>query len=119
MTDDEAARIMSALDDLLEAERAALLDGDLDRMPALLGEKAALVEDLNTLDPGDRPAMGALREKVSRNQALLDGALQGIRQVAGRVAALRQLQQSFDTYDESGRRRTIEGDVVRRFEKRA
>lgn len=119
MTYDNAAWIMAALDDLLEAERAALLEGDLDRMPALLEEKSTLVEALNALDPGDKPAMGTLKDKVSRNQVLLDGALQGIRQVAGRIAALRQLRHSFDTYDESGRRRTIEGDVVRRVEKRA
>lgn len=119
MTDDSAARIMAALDDLLEAERAALLQGDLDRMPVLLEEKSTLVESLNALDPGDKPAMGRLQDKATRNQVLLDGALQGIRQVAGRIAALRQLRHSFDTYDESGRRRTIEGGVVRRVEKRA
>ena len=119
MTDKTPAQIMAALDELLEKERRALLAGDLELIPPLLEEKSALVDALNLLTPGEKPSMDRLRDKVGRNQALLDGALQGIRQVAGRLADLRQLRHSFDTYDEVGQRRTIDGDVVHRVEKRA
>ena len=119
MTDKTASEIMTKLDDILDRERAALLAGDLDQVPGLLEEKTALIEALDDLGPDDRQDMGALRDKAARNQALLDGALQGIRQVAGRLAAFRRLRHSFDTYDETGHKRTIEGDVVHKVEKRA
>lgn len=119
MTSNPVSDIMTALDALLERERAALLSGDLDRLPELLHEKTALIDALAGLDAAAEPLPEALKEKALRNQALLDGALEGIRHVAGRIAALRRLRQSFETYDETGRRRTIEGDIVRRIEKRA
>jgi len=119
MTNESASEIVTALDTLLEAERTALLDGTLDRMPALLEEKARLIDALKALNPDDGEMLDDLKTKIVRNQALLDGALQGIRQVAGRLAALRRLRHSFDTYDQSGHRQTIDGEVARRVEKRA
>ena len=67
----------------------------------------------------------ALSAEARRNQTaddwqlLLDGALEGIRNVANRLADLRRLRHSFDTYDSRGRKSTIEGHVVRHVEKRA
>lgn len=119
MEPESAAAILQALDDLLEHERTALLTGNLDQMAELLERKTALIDALNALEPEHQPDLDDIRGKVVRNQTLLDGALQGIRQVAGRMAALRQLRHSFDTYDETGRKHTIEGAVVRQVEKRA
>lgn len=119
MEPDTATDILQALDDLLEQERGALLTGDLDQMSVLLDRKTGLIDKLNVLDPESQPDLDDIRTKVMRNQTLLDGALQGIRQVAGRMATLRQLRHSFDTYDKTGRRHTIEGTVVRQVEKRA
>ncbi|MGR3312627.1 flagellar export chaperone FlgN [Roseovarius indicus] len=119
MEPETAKEILQALDDLLEHERSALLTGDLDQMAVLLDRKTVLIDALNAVEPEHQPDLDEIRGKVRRNQTLLDGALQGIRQVAGRMAALRQLRHSFDTYDESGRRHTIEGAVTRQVEKRA
>lgn len=119
MTHETMDDIVTSLDALLEAERGALLEGALDRLPILLDEKARLIDSLNTLRPDDEDRLGDIRTKVTRNQALLEGALQGIRKVADRLATVRRLRHSFDTYDESGHRQTIDGDVVRRIERRA
>lgn len=119
MAPDTATGILQALDDLLEQERCALLTGDLDQMARLLDRKSDLIDALNALDPEQQPDLEGIRGKVLRNQTLLDGALQGIKQVADRVATLRKLRHSFETYDETGRRQTIEGVVVRQVEKRA
>ncbi len=110
---------IGALDALLEREREALLAGDLDQIVAQLEEKQALIEALNTLPEAGRAGLEALQGKVLRNQALLDSALEGIRSVAARMSALHQIRRSLDTYDESGRKTTIEGLRKRTMEKRA
>jgi len=56
---------------------------------------------------------------MTRNQSLLDGALQGIRSVAARMANYRQIRKSMDTYDGQGRKHTIPGEVARTVQKRA
>ena len=119
MTIETAQDIISRLDELLELERTALMQGDLDKIPILLEEKECLVEQLNGQAAGESADLQDLQLKVERNQALLDGALQGIRKVASRMAAFRRIRRSLETYDESGRKQTIQGEVERRVEKRA
>ena len=119
MTHESAQSIVDQLDDLLERERAALLDGNLDQIPILLTEKEELIDTLNALEPEGDQDLNDLQAKVERNQVLLDGALQGIRKVAARMAAFRRIRRSLETYDEKGCKQTIQGDVERRVEKRA
>lgn len=119
MTHETAQAIINRLDTLLEQERSALLAGDLEKITELLGEKEGLIDGLNALEPEAEQGLQDLQAKVIRNQALLDGALQGIRKVAARMAAFRKIRRSLETYDESGRKRTIQGEVERRVEKRA
>ena len=119
MKTETAQSIINRLDDLLEAERDALLQGDLDKIPVMLEEKENLIDALNDNGPETKAGLQELQIKVERNQALLDGALQGIRKVAARMAAFRRIRRSLETYDESGQKRTIQGDVERRVEKRA
>lgn len=119
MTTETTQEIADRLDELLELERAALLQGDLEKLPPLLEEKEQLIDGLNAHQPPEITVLEELQLKVERNQALLDGALQGIRKVAARMAAFRRIRRSLETYDKSGRKRTIQGDVERRVEKRA
>ncbi|MCZ7674955.1 MAG: flagellar protein FlgN [Roseovarius sp.] len=119
MRADAGPAVLAALDDLLERERKALLAGRFDGLARLLEEKTALIDRLNTLGADALPALGGLRDKAVRNQALFDGALSGIRRASGHVASLRQVRRSFETYDETGRRRRIGGDPPGRMEKRA
>ena len=113
------SEILSGLDSLLERERSILLSGDLGQLQAVLSEKTGLIDALRALDAPHPEEVEALREKARHNQRLFDGALTGIRRVADRLAELRRIQHSFDTYDDSGRRQTIEGTVARKVEKRA
>ncbi|MEP2640204.1 flagellar export chaperone FlgN [Roseobacter sp.] len=118
MTNEDFEDIIDALDDVLEAERTALLAGDLDEIGRLLERKETLIDQLATLDEADREPLEALNAKVKRNQAMLDQALEGIRSVSRRLAALRRVRSSLETYDEKGERRTInlatQGDVEKR-----
>lgn len=108
-----------ALDELLEAERAALLEGNLAELVGLADSKEHLISKLNETEHTDLDALQKLDRKVKRNQALLDSALDGIRTVARRLAALRRIRASLDTYDATGQRRSIEVDAERSVERRA
>lgn len=119
MTDSTPQTLIDRLDDLLDAEREMLLKGELDMMAGIAGEKEILIDALNALEPERHPELGDLQSKVARNQVLLDGALQGIRKVARRLAALRRIRRTLETYDARGQKRTIQGEVDHKVEKRA
>ncbi|MEM7074015.1 MAG: flagellar protein FlgN [Pseudomonadota bacterium] len=118
MTNNANAAI-EALDALLEDERNALLAGELELLPDVLGAKEELIERLTALQPDASRPMLQLQQKMTRNQMLLDSALHGIRRAAARLAALRKVRRSLETYDETGQRKTIAGPVTHRIEKRA
>lgn len=119
MTNEEFKDVIDALDDVLESERAALLEGNLDEVGRLLERKEALIDELSQLELASREPLEDLNSKVQRNQALLDQALEGIRTVARRLAAMRRVRSSLDTYDEKGERRTIDVTPEGVVEKRA
>ena len=119
MTSETTQQTIDALDSLLERERRALMEGDLDFLAGLFDEKKTLIDTLNGSGEAAAANLKQLQVKALRNQTLLDSALQGIRSVATRMSALHRIRQSLDTYDESGQRRTIEGQTGRTMEKRA
>lgn len=118
MTHDAQATIDS-LDALLERERQFLLDGEIEQIEDVLAEKELLVQKLSDLDRQELQNLESLQAKFSRNQTLLDGALHGIRRTAARLATLRQVRRTLETYDESGHKKIIEGHVTHKLEKRA
>ena len=107
------------LDDLLEEERLALLDGNLDLIGRMFDRKESLIEALNDHDTPDIKALSDLNIKVVRNQALLGSALEGIQSVADRLATMRRIKSSLDTYDAQGRRKKIDMPLKGSVEKRA
>lgn len=107
------------LDSLLEQERAFLLDGDLEGLGTLMPVKEQLVELLLSDVQNNREKITPLEGKLQRNQLLLDGALDGIRSVAARLAALRQVRSALDTYDAQGQKKRVEIEPSPNFEKRA
>ncbi|QJF52992.1 flagellar biosynthesis protein FlgN [Roseobacter ponti] len=119
MADDEFHRIFDALDDLLDEERTALLEGNLDHVARLLETKETLIDALADLDANEVKPLQELDKKVRRNQVLLDSALAGIRSVAERLTALRRVRRSLDTYDAKGVRQTIDMVSDKSVEKRA
>ena len=93
--------------------------GDLDGLSRPLQRKEALIDELNLIDSLTRETLNPLHSKVERNQALLDGALQGIRLVASRMAALRRDHGPVETYTQSGGKTTLDGVKASSLEKRA
>ena len=119
MSNDTIAENFEALDALLEQERAALLSGDLQQLTDMLPSKVALIDALNRVIHTDIPTLQSLDSKVKRNQLLLDGAMEGIINVAQRLATLRRLRGSLETYGSDGKKRTIDVDTDHSVEKRA
>lgn len=111
--------LIRKLDDLLEIERAALLDGDLEKLGGIVEEKEALIDELNRAEFDDAEPLVPMNEKIMRNQALLEQALSGIRSVAKKLSEMRQARKSFDTYNHLGHRNRIEPDAESSVEKRA
>lgn len=118
-TPKDIATILHTLDALLEEERAALLGGELAKIDDLMRRKEALIDALSDADGQSDADLAALQSKLGRNQVLFDHALEGIRNVANRLGALRQLRKSLDTYDEQGRKSTITTPNQSLLEKRA
>ncbi|SNS11346.1 hypothetical protein [Antarctobacter heliothermus] len=110
--------IAERLKSLLESERAALLEGNFDRLSDLMEEKQALAEALahRPLATGD---VSPLREGLRRNQELFDHAMAGIRNVATRIGDLNRARRATDTYDAHGKRQTIDAPATKRLERRA
>lgn len=119
MTRDTETGPLDALDTLLEEERDALLHGDLTALSDLMDRKLALLEECAQIAPAPDDRLESLKVKASRNQALLDGTLRGIRSVAARFAMLRRIRQTLETYDESGNRSTLVTQRGTALEKRA
>ena len=111
--------LINALDTLLERERTALLQGDIEALTALLPDKEALIEALNTEPADDLPRFEALSGKVARNQLLLEQAMDGMREVIDRMGALRRMRVGLDTYGSDGARHHIEVTAEHTVERRA
>lgn len=116
---DEILILLSDLDDLLEQERRALLEGDIDGIARSLQQKERLLDALSDIELTRDTDLAALQVKVLRNQKLLDGALEGIRSVANRISTLRRIRDTLETYDQSGRKTTFAGMSGSQVEKRA
>lgn len=110
---------IDALNALLDAERTALLKGDLESIAEMLPAKEALIEDMNEAPPDDIAVVQALGGKVRRNQLLLDGALEGIRAAVARMSALREIRAGLETYGADGQKHLIASETDSSVEKRA
>ncbi len=119
MTHDFAQDLIDELDALLDQERQALLDGDLEHLGRALAQKENLIEKINALETLERSMLENVHQKVSRNQVLLNSALEGIRAVANRMADLRRVRQGLETYDRTGQKKRIDTQVNPNVEKRA
>lgn len=107
------------LDELLEAERRALLNGDLDAMGRLSAPKEALLEQISASQDAPLEAAQDIVAKVVRNQELIDAALTGIRRVVAEVEALQRIRSNLQTYTREGKKVEINQAAAKRLERRA
>ena len=109
---------VEALNDLLDAERQAILRGDLDPLVRIGPEKARLMQHL----PGsttDSAPVQRLREKAGRNQELLIAVARGVKNAVRRLDAMKTQDISLKTYDRSGTSHRMASKPQPSLEKRA
>lgn len=102
----ETPPMIDALEDLLDKERTAILNGALQDMGRLAGEKERVLEAGNMAVP-DQSTLDRLRRKAARNQQLLTAAIRGVRAVTSRLDVLRNGPGEMNTYDRAGQRTTL------------
>ncbi len=119
METERAQPLIRELDGLLDKENAAILGGDLDLIHRLLETKQQLVERINAIAAPGIEGLPALTVKLARNQELLHSAMQGVKSVAVRLAALRAVRDEFLTYDASGRKNRHRASRPASIEKRS
>ncbi len=95
-----------ALEDLLEKERAAILDGRFDSLERLAVEKERLVKSV--ADSG-RSGLVGLRNRAERNRALLIAMGAGVKSAIQRIEGLRGAGKLLQTYDAAGQRTAMAG----------
>lgn len=118
MTEIEAS-ILDELNDLLDRERAAILLGDIEDVGRIVDSKQRLLGLLSDMLQPEESSIEVLREKLVRNQKLLDQSLNGIRAVSKRLAEVRDSKDSLETYDRSGNRQKHLLATAGKMEKRA
>lgn len=111
--------LIRKLDALLDVERQALLEGNLQTLAEIVDEKEQLIEALNAIELQSSEEISPINDKVERNQVLLEQALNGIRSVARKLSDIRQARKTFDTYNRQGQKSRIEADAETSVEKRA
>ncbi|MBY6066438.1 flagellar biosynthesis protein FlgN [Leisingera aquaemixtae] len=119
MSNPEPQQLIDELDNILDRERVALMAGDLSKLEELLAKKEKVISKLNSVTELEREALELVQTKLSRNQQLLDSAMEGIRSVAARMAELRRIRRGLDVYDQSGRRNRFGTRGATKLEKRA
>ena len=119
LTDQPPQAIINALDTLLEEERGALTNGELYKLEDILARKEDLFDRLNNITDLESGALESVQNKVTRNQALLGSAMQGIKAVANRMSELRKVRKGLEVYNQSGQRTRFATTGSLKLEKRA
>jgi flagellar biosynthesis/type III secretory pathway chaperone len=119
VSDLKPQKLIDELDQILDRERTALMEGDLGKLEGLLAKKEKVIGKLNSVSELERESLAQVQTKLSRNQQLLDSAMDGIRSVAARMAELRRIRKGLDVYDQAGRRNRYGTRSGAKLEKRA
>ncbi|GKY86700.1 hypothetical protein [Sinisalibacter aestuarii] len=94
-----------ALEDLLDRERALLIEGRIAQLDRATRHKAQLIARL--AGAADTAQLTRIRAKAERNQRLLQGAVRGIEAARQRLAHIGEPPVRLSTYSADGARRDL------------
>ena len=112
------ADAISLLEILLDSEEDALLTGNFDTVETLLQDKQSLIGILNEDRSNSEEELQSVLNKISRNQALLTSAMEGIRAANARLKDFQRTRDRFETYDRSGQRHSVDTRTAPLLEKK-
>ncbi|MEJ6768645.1 MAG: flagellar biosynthesis protein FlgN [Paracoccaceae bacterium] len=104
---------------MLVAERALLITGDFKALERLEADKEKVIAAIRPMSERDLQELSHLRGLAEHNQQLFKQALKGIQDVADRLESIRKIGETIDTYDQTGRRISVETQQSKALEKRA
>jgi hypothetical protein len=93
-------RAIDQLTDLLEVERAALLQGDFETIGTLIPEKEALATQFEDADAAD---LRLLASALAHNSTLFAAAREGVGTVLTTLTQQRAARTTLSSYDSSGK----------------
>jgi len=97
-----------SLDDLLDRERLAVLNGRFDVLERMTAEKERLLRGF-VQDGSSAEGLSRLRHKSERNSQLLEAMRAGVIAAQERLQAMQKKKDPLQTYDSSGRKSAIRG----------
>lgn len=108
---------LGALSDLLDREKALILQGDIPGVQRLLPEKERLLTRVGRAR-FKWARLGEVMKKAERNNALLEASARGFKSVQDKLISLRAAGGTLSTYDREGQRARL-GSRPNDFNKRA
>ena len=91
-----------ALNEVLDAERHALLKADYAALEPMQVSKAKILTQLETMNV-KQPVLARVKNRMEGNQALISSALAGITNAQQRISDLQAVQDRLSVYDPTGR----------------
>lgn len=119
MTPENSRSLINEIHDLLDTEKDALIQGQLELLGPLAARKENLISELSAAASESPEKLDQFQEKLARNQLLLNSAMQGVKAVADRLSNLQRVRQGLETYDSTGRKSRVGNGAAANVEKRA
>lgn len=98
--------LLEHLEQLLAAEKLALMTANYDALAPLELQKSDLLQALSK-ETNSKKALRKIRDQIDANQALLAAAISGIGAARKRFDALNNVQNNLTVYDQSGQMNVV------------
>lgn len=92
--------------DLLDQERSTLKAGSFDKLDEIVAMKANVLQRLGQEAPG-REHLAQIKRQLSENQQLLGAAINGVSAARDRLAALQNVRDGLNVYNQGGQKAKV------------
>lgn len=94
--------LATRLNDVLELEYAALMNGDISAIAQLSADKLAILEEMSEFDDYEYTVLEKFRVTLIRNQLLANSAIEGMRSAIQRARDVQSVASGLQTYTAGG-----------------
>ena len=104
---------------VLEKERAALLDGDLQNLGDFVMLKSEILDTLSSKNIPKAQDWHIVQSRLKENQRLIEAALNGLLSVNDKLQEARHAFERLSIYDPTGKKTSYAVNVPRKLERKA